>query len=83
MKPKKTTGNKRFCVIEPDNWHETMLVKANNPEEAVKKAVDEWEKAVNGPNPYVFFVYEMVDPHTVTIARTATVTKGVKNDIED
>lgn len=83
MKTKKTTGNKRFCVIEPDNWHETMLVKANNPEEAVKKAVDEWAKDVKGPNPYVFFVYEMVDPHTVTIARTATVTKGVKNDIED
>lgn len=83
MKTKKATDNKRFCVIDPDNWHETMLVKANNPEEAVKKAVDEWETDVNGPNPYVFFVYEMVDPHTVTIARTATVTKGAKDDIED
>ena len=83
MKTKKVTGNKRFCVIAPDNWHETMLFKANNPEEAVEKAIDKWDTNINGPNPCVFFVYEMVDPHTVTIARTATVTKGVKNDIED
>jgi hypothetical protein len=83
MKTKKATGDKRFCVIDPDNWHETMLIKANNPEETVKKAIDEWEIDVNGPNPFTFFVYEMVNPHTITITRTATITKGVKNDIED
>lgn len=79
MKTKKTTSNKRFYVIDHDHNYDPIVVKATNTKKASEAAIELWD----GAEPRVIFVYEMINPHTVTIARTLTVTKGAKNDIED